>query len=190
MSKSFAKVAAYVFCVSNALPAFESLPRLAQLLSLEEAQWGGPQKAQKSQRHKKCAGISKKRIIKETKAEKRDTAQLWNAHIEPRKEREKPLLSDNNPPSPDHRDSLAPPLLSSFGKVMTRPGITSPCVRPVEIIRNSDTQTTEHLPSTPVFQMPTSPAPLFNKRKPISGEGIDFIVKGLALAFRAHSWAL
>lgn len=72
----------------------------------------------------------------------------------------------------------------------------APCLRPVQIVRNAETRTKEHLPSTPVFQMPSLAHPLELLRMPTpenkcklipEGEGTELILKGLALSFKADS---
>lgn len=162
---------------------------LSQLLSMEGAQWRGPEKAQKSQRHKKCTELWKKWVITETKAKKRDTAQLWNAHIEPRKEKEKPLLSDNNPPFPEQRQ-LGPAtslqLWLSHDPPRHNVPLRETCQNHSKLGHQDD--------RTPAFHARLPDAnlthPSLQQVQTHFGRSIESIVKGLALAFKADSWAL
>ena len=66
------------------------------------------------------------------------------------------------------------------------------CLRPVQIISNAETRTTEHLsPDVCLTDAKNHPPSLFNKCEPIpEGEGTESILKGLALGFKADSGTL
>lgn len=118
-AKGFAKVAACVFCASNALPAFECLSPLC-IAAEHRRYWRGFEKAQKSWRHKKCKEISKKWVIRETKVWKRDTKQMSKCPHpnQARAEKTMVILGLSLPSSQELCPTTQP---SDCGKVTTQP---------------------------------------------------------------------
>lgn len=164
------------------LPAFESLSPLGMAAgSPAEEAWRRLRRAE----GKKCRDISKTWVIGETKARKRDTEHNLKRPHQTVTRVQKPLSSNTSPlPQLTEKALSCTALQPSFDKE----GV--PCVRPVQIVTDAESRTTEHLPRMPVIWMPSLTQPLSDKCKPVSGEGTESTLKGRAPSFKADPGTL